>query len=477
MSHEIRTPMNAIIGFTELLNDQVKEPKLKAFVKTIQSAGHNLLALINDILDLSKIEAGKFEIEKTPCNPHELFTELGNIFMMKMREKNIDFILDIDPLIPESLILDSTRLRQVLFNLVGNAVKFTEQGFVRLRARTDNEDSIRSTLNLLIDVEDSGIGISEDQQQLVFQEFEQSSGQDIKKYGGTGLGLSISKRLIELMGGEISVKSQPDEGSTFTIKLEAVNIASLVPDHQSASKTIETIPLSFHPAKILVVDDVADNRNLLLANFADTQLMAVEAKNGLEAVELAKQQKFDLILMDIRMPVMDGYQAAKEIKAFSKLPIIALTASVMTDEFERLKSDNFQGYMRKPVLKRDLMKELSRFLPHEEIMDIENIDSEGELGKLSDEELSSLPELLLQLKNLLPQCDRITKSNNITEIQEFSDSIKEIEQHHPIAVVNEFATQLNRYIDCFDIAEISRSVKAYPKLISQLEQIKNENTG
>jgi two-component system sensor histidine kinase EvgS len=429
-----------------------------------------------DILDLSKIEAGKFQIEKAPCNPHELFTELGNIFMMKMREKNIDFILDIDPVIPESLLLDSTRLRQVLFNLVGNAVKFTEQGFVRLKARTANEDHIRSTLNLLIDVEDSGIGISEDQQQLIFQEFEQSSGQDIKKYGGTGLGLSISKRLVELMGGQINVKSQLGEGSTFTITLENVNVASLVAE-QGIIKATDPMSFSFYPAKILVVDDVEDNRSLLLANFADTNLMVVEAKNGLEAVNLAKQQSFDLILMDIRMPIMDGYQAAKEIKTFSELPIIALTASVMTDEFERLKSNDFQGYLRKPVLKKDLMKELSRFLPFEETIETKTIDSQEELSKLSDEELDSLPDLLILLNNLLPQCERISKNNNIAEIQQFVDEIIKTQQHYPLAVVNEFSVQLNHYIDCFDIAEISRSVKAYPQLITQLEQIKNENSG
>ena len=379
MSHEIRTPMNAIIGFTELLSEQVKEPRLQSFVQTIQSAGNNLLALINDVLDLSKIEAGKLAIEKTACNPHNFFTEIGNIFMLKMREKNLDFILDIDPVIPQSLQIDATRLRQVLFNLIGNAVKFTDQGYIRISARTDNEDTIRSKLDLIIDIEDTGIGISEDQQERVFQEFEQSSGQDNKKYGGTGLGLSISHRLIEMMGGEINLSSKIGLGSTFTIKLANVSVASLHVDtkidqekteHDSDKKKIE-----FQPSHVLIVDDIEDNRDLLLANFEETALIVKEAKNGLEAVNIVKRQiaknyPFDLILMDIRMPVMNGYQATREIIDICDVPVIALTASVMTEEFNRIKRNNFKGYLRKPVFKADLFAELCKFLPFDEVDDL-----------------------------------------------------------------------------------------------------------
>lgn len=428
MSHEIRTPMNAIIGFTELLSEQVEEPRLKSFIKTIQSAGNNLLALINDILDLSKIEAGKLRIEKTSCNPHELFTELGNIFMMKMREKNIDFILDIDPVIPQSLQLDATRLRQVLFNLIGNAVKFTDQGTIRVTARTDNEDGIHSKLDLLIDIKDSGIGVSDDQQQLIFQDFEQSSGQDTKKYGGTGLGLSISKRLVEMMGGQLSLQSKIGQGSTFTVKLTDVDIASLSLEPTNVKAELN-MNINFLPSSILVVDDVQDNRDLLMALFANTELQAVEAENGLVAVNLAKKQTFDLILMDIRMPVMDGYQAAQEIKSFSDMPIVALTASVMTDEFERLKSDNFDGYLRKPILKKALFDELSNYLPFEEKVASQHVEKNVQL---SDSERENLPFALEKLEKLMDQCSSISKTNSISDIKLFIISVMEIVSHHPI---------------------------------------------
>ena len=478
MSHEIRTPMNAIIGFTELLSEQVKEPRLQSFVQTIQSAGNNLLALINDVLDLSKIEAGKLTIEKTACNPHDFFTEIGNIFMLKMREKNLDFILDIDSVIPQSLQIDATRLRQVLFNLIGNAVKFTDQGYVRITARTDNEDTIRSKLDLIIDIEDTGIGISEDQQERVFQEFEQSSGQDNKKYGGTGLGLSISLRLIEMMGGEISLRSKMSHGSTFTIKLLNVDVASLYADTKidrerklpdSDNKKIE-----FQPRHVLIVDDIEDNRDLLLANFEETALIVKEAKNGLEAVNIVKRQiaknyPFDLILMDIRMPVMNGYQATREIIEICDVPVIALTASVMTEEFNRIKRNNFKGYLRKPVFKADLFTELSKFLPFEEINETE---TEQQLIAITEAERIVLPTAIEKLEAHREQCNEILKSNNISEIKAFAVALMDIANQYPFSLISDYAEKLIISIDSFDIAAIKYSLNEYPLLINKLAKLK-----
>jgi two-component system, NarL family, sensor histidine kinase EvgS len=462
MSHEIRTPLNAIIGFTELLNEQLKDSKLKSFVKTIQTAGHSLLALINDILDLSKIEAGKMRIEKKACNPHSLFSELGQIFMMNIKEKNLDFILDIDPKIPENLILDATRLRQVLFNLIGNAVKFTEYGHIRLRARTGNENSIRSKLDLFIDVEDTGIGISDDQQALVFKDFEQLEGQDVRKYGGTGLGLSISKRLTELMGGEISLVSQPNSGSTFTLHLRGVDVSSVVLEQEVIKPNKQ---IHFYPANILVADDIEDNRSLLKACFAETQLTVFDVKNGLEAVEAVKLGNIDLVLMDIRMPVMDGYQAAEQIKDFSKIPIIALTASVMEDDYERAKSIHFDGYLRKPVLKADLNTELMRFLSFEAI----DVDMSPQKALvLSKEELEALPAAMKELEQQAKTCEQISKNNNISEIKKFADNVLIIGNKHGVSIVIEYATQLAIHIDGFDIIAIKQSLDAFPVLLAQL---------
>jgi two-component system sensor histidine kinase EvgS len=465
MSHEIRTPMNAIIGFTELLNEQVKEPKLKSFVKTIQSAGQNLLVLINDILDLSKIEAGKMKIEKKACNPHDLFHDLGNVFMLKMQEKNIDFVLDVDPAIPSSLILDEIRLRQILLNLIGNSVKFTDKGFIRLRARTTNEDEIKSKLDLLIDVEDSGIGISEEHKHLIFHEFEQVKGQDLGKYGGTGLGLSICKRLLDMMGGEISLESEVGRGSTFTIKLNDVSVSSLIPEKENVKESLSG-NVSFKPAKVLIVDDVVDNRDMLAAIFAETNIEVIEAKNGLDAVYQAEKNNFDLIIMDIRMPVMDGYTAAEKIKSFAEVPIVALTASVMTDDFERKKSDKFDGYLRKPVLKKDLISELCKFLSYEEKA-VEEKDSQ--IKNLTESDRKNVPQALQSMIELISQCEKVSNNNNISEIKDFAEAVLEINKQHPVSIINDYVEDLMNSVHSYDIAAIKQYLVYFPELIKLLE--------
>lgn len=456
--------MNAIIGFTELLDEQVKEAHLKSFVRTIKSAGQNLLALINDILDLSKIEAGKLSIEKKACNPHDLFSELGGIFTMNIREKNLALIMNVDAAIPSSLMLDATRLRQVLFNLIGNAVKFTDQGHIRLIARTDNEDELRSKLDLCIDVEDTGIGISAEHQELIFKEFEQSEGQDILKYGGTGLGLAISRRLVEMMGGELIVKSGLGEGSTFTVKLFGVDIAS-VAETSEKSLVPSGRQIQFRPADVLVVDDIENNRRLLQENFSGTALTVLTAENGHEAVEIVKRQPVDLILMDIRMPVMNGYDAADLIKSFSDTPIIALTASVMKDEYDRLKSAHFDGYLRKPVLKADLIEELARFLPFDIV---EPKQEDLTRISLTQEQCSTLPEALSELEKLCAQCDLAAGSNNISTMKTFASNVLAIGKHYQLAPVREYAELLELHIDSFDIVEIKSQLAEFGDLLQRL---------
>jgi two-component system, NarL family, sensor histidine kinase EvgS len=381
---------------------------------------------------------------------------------MNIREKNLDFVLDIDPKIPENLILDATRLRQILFNLIGNAVKFTEQGLICLRARAGNEDTIRSKLDLYIDVEDTGIGIAQEQQDSIFRDFEQLEGQDVRKYGGTGLGLSISKRLTELMGGEISLHSQLGKGSTFTLQLMGVDISSMALELESVKSSKQ---VSFHPANVLVVDDIEDNRSLLIECFAETQLQVTAVENGLEAVNAVKQGHFDLVLMDIRMPILDGYKASEQIKAFSKVPIVALTASVMQDDYERTKSIHFDGYLRKPVLKADLVTELMRFLPHDAI---EATVAPEKLLVLSKEELRALPDAIKELEKHVKTCEQISKSNNLSEITKFADIVFTIGSRFGIHAVTDYAAYLHTDIDCFDLVAIKRALNAFPDLLAQL---------
>jgi len=457
MSHEIRTPMNAIIGFTELLYEQIQDNKLKSFVKTIKSAGNSLLLLINDILDLSKIEAGKLSIEKEVCNPHNIFEEISNVFMMNVRNKGLDFMLDVDEKIPHSLLLDSTRIRQILFNIVGNAVKFTDTGTITLRAVAENENVIHSTVDLRIDVEDTGIGIDKDKVDYIFESFQQQEGQSVRKYGGTGLGLTISKRLTELMNGKISVNSIPNKGSCFSIYLKSIDISSI--DVASSYKTDvnKQSIIKFDNCKVLIVDDVKNNRKLLIEIFKSLNINYQEACNGKEAVECAKENNFDLIVMDIRMPEMDGYEAANIInKAQPGLPIVALTASVMRDDYERQRRENFSGYLRKPVLQQELITELQKHLKYTEVEQSELDDS--------DKLIFSAPLMSVLRKEHLIMCRELKQNNNLTGISVFAHDLQNIAESHQSASLEDFSNQLIQATDIFDIVSIKGLLNQFIEL-------------
>jgi len=467
MSHEIRTPMNAIIGFTELLNEQLSEPRLKSYAKTIQSASNSLLTLINDILDLSKIEAGKMQIHKAPTNIFALADELSAIFMISARKKNLDLIVNVDKSIPQSLLLDEVRVRQILLNLLGNAVKFTQEGFVKLSITAQNVQEEKSKLDLLFMVQDSGIGMPHDQLEHIFDEFGQIQGQDSRKFGGTGLGLSISKRLISMMTGNISVESTLGEGTTFRVHLYEIDIPSVIQAKQLDDKVVKDVnDFVFEAATILVVDDIKDNRELIVKNFEDSSLSVVVASDGNEAIEQFKSQNPDIILMDIRMPNMDGYEAAKQIKELSDVPIIALTASVMKNDFEQLKREHFDGYLRKPVLRYDLFLELSRFLKYR------NIEHEVETKQkylLSEKAQHNIVTILETIETeIRPVYSIALQNHNLADIKEMASSIHTLSQKYEIEILDLYATQLYDAIDAFDIIKIEQLLKKFPDIEKEL---------
>ncbi|HFB53156.1 MAG TPA: transporter substrate-binding domain-containing protein, partial [Sulfurimonas autotrophica] len=460
MSHEIRTPMNAIIGFTELLNEQLAEPRLKSYVKTIQSAGNTLLMLINDILDLSKIEAGKMKLQVVATNVYELFDEIGAIFAPTIQSKGLELYIDIDKKMPESVLLDATRLRQIIFNLIGNAVKFTPSGRISLQLRTLKVDEHNSKVDILITVEDTGVGIPKDQLQKIFQAFEQKDGQDNREYGGTGLGLAISKRLTEMMGGEIAVESEEGKGSKFEIHLFGVDIASL----QKRTKEVQNQEehIEFEKAKILVVDNVEDNRELLVKNFQDTNVEVASASNGLEAVKMAEQNEYDLIIMDIRMPVMDGYEATKLIKEKRDVPIVALTASVIKGEVAEAQKEIFDAYLKKPVRRKELFSVLKRFMPYKVIakevknsIDLREVLQREHLCKRVQADVSALFE-------------KAKKSHNVQDIKNFYAALEVVAQEYNDKDLHRYIQALKEAVDAFDILEIQRLLQIYENFLKEM---------
>jgi signal transduction histidine kinase/CheY-like chemotaxis protein len=363
MSHEIRTPMTAILGYADLvLDDSLERSKVKESVATIKRNGEYLLTIINDILDLSKIEAGKLVIDYLPCSPRQLVREVVELLSVRAEAKQLQIIAEFEPTLPAAICTDPTRLRQILLNLVGNAIKFTDEGSVRLYVRWQNTNASKPLL--LIEVQDSGIGMTAEQMSSLFQAFHQADGSMSRKFGGTGLGLAISRRLARILGGTIVASSEIGVGSTFCVSVIA-EVADLPErpetDHRLSGPAAQTV----HPlrdVRTLIAEDSPDNRQLIsyLLKKAGAEVTVVE--NGQLACELAleavaRQMPFHVIVMDMQMPILDGYQATSELRRNQyNLPIIALTAHSMATDRQRCLDAGCNDYLTKPIDRQHLIQ-------------------------------------------------------------------------------------------------------------------------
>jgi len=347
MSHEIRTPMNAIIGFSDILYKGKLEEKEKGYIKIIKSAAENLLIIINDILDISKIEAGMVTFEECPFSVKELFKSLNVMLMGKAEEKKLALVFACDDDVPDQLLGDPTRLTQILINIAGNAIKFTKQGSVKVHAAVSKRENRKLLIGF--SVTDTGIGIQADKLEHIFERFRQAETQTTRKYGGTGLGLSIAKQLTELQGGTLSVTSEIDKGSVFSFSIPYKESES---DIALKTRTLEKYDMQdLCKLNILLVEDNPLNIKLILSLFAENNLKVQVAENGSIAIEKLKENHFDIILMDMEMPVMNGYEATSIIRneLKSNIHIIAMTAHAMAGEREKCLALGMNEYISKPI--------------------------------------------------------------------------------------------------------------------------------
>ena len=348
MSHEIRTPLNAILGFTRLLQKEPGSQAAKEHVQAIQSSGENLLTIINDILDLSKIEAGMMRIEPVPFNVRDLLHSVTTLFLQKANEKNLQLLTEVNPEVPATVSGDPTRLTQILVNLIGNAIKFTHQGSIRVLIAQEGTQGQQVLLGITIS--DTGIGIEPEKLQAIFERFRQAEDTVTRQYGGTGLGLSIVKELVELQQGHIHVDSEPGKGTTFHVTIPyqpaetAANIARQQQDGPVHYPALTGI-------RVLVAEDNPINQQLMKHLLKGWQVQFDIANNGEEAIGLLQHNRYDLILMDIQMPVMDGYTATEQIRHTLQLdtPIIAMTAHAIAGEKEKCLSSGMNDYLSKPL--------------------------------------------------------------------------------------------------------------------------------
>lgn len=468
MSHEIRTPMNSILGFAEVMMNTTSDKQQKTYLKTILDSGRTLLSLINDILDLSKIEAGRLEITPEPTDMKGMLAEMENLFFHKVKEKNLDFIIEIDNQLPNAIFIDDLRMRQILLNLIGNAVKFTNQGYIKLKI-----DVIRSgqgSVDFELKVKDSGIGIAGKNYQYLFDAFSQQSGQNSRQYGGTGLGLAITKRLVELMNGKINVESEQGRGSCFTVSFFDIKIAGVIQERKEDFAWTDK-NISFKESKILVVDDISHNRTLVMTFLGRYNVELFEAENGEEAVAKAIEIKPDLIFMDIRMPKMDGYEATRLIKSnklTAGIPIIALTASTMQDELNKVMS-HFDGFIQKPVHKKTLINELIKYLPFEDFSGQKSNKPEPvntEINAANDFEIT--PELKQQFVKELS--NDILNNNDSIIIEDISSLIIKLEKfagNNNIGNLLKITNELKSNLEDFDFDNIQRNLSLLKRIFAE----------
>ncbi len=350
MSHELRTPLNAIIGYAQLLGRDCHDltERQSAGLATIHESGQHLLTLINDILDLARVEAGKMALHPAAVHLDTFLQVLANIMRVKAEEKGLGFSCELAPGLPAAVTVDETRLRQVLLNLLGNAVKFTDTGKVSLRVLPAGRAGAPDSARLRFEVADSGIGMSAHQLGRIFQPFEQVATAQ-RREGGTGLGLAISQQLVQLMGGKIDVASAPGKGSTFSFEID-VPVATAAPSGVAAQETL--VGYEGERKRLLVVDDVPQNRAMLLELLQETGFIVAAATNGLECLVLLDSFKPDLILMDVMMPVMDGNETTRQIRhapGWGNVPIVAVTASASPDDERRSREAGASAFLAKPI--------------------------------------------------------------------------------------------------------------------------------
>ena len=469
MSHEIRTPLNAIIGFSELLSDMISDPIQNNYLNSIKVSGNNLLTLITDILDLSKIESGKMDLKLKPVDLSELLKEIHQMFYNQILDKKLKFDIIFPKDFKNILLLDEIRLRQILINILGNAIKFTSKGGIKVLVNQDKSEK-ENHVKLTINIEDTGIGISKQDQSLIFDSFQQQEGQDSRKFGGTGLGLSISKKLVNLMNGSISVTSKKGKGSVFQILLKDVKIIDFDITKET-EKEFNINSIKFKKSKILIVDDVHSNRKVLKFFLEAINQKVLSARNGEEAILIANESIPDLIFMDILMSGIDGMETAnilKSTKITKNIPIIAQTASPIINGIKIEERECFDGYLHKPIKKKVLYELLTHYISFEKVF-VQNSIENNQKKEITNQTIENLPKLLSSLKNeIIPRSNELLQSMMISDIEEFSNLIIKLGQLHKAEIIIQYGKNVNQFAKYFDIENMENSLKEITQLYNNL---------
>ncbi len=472
MSHEIRTPMNAILGFSELLQNDLHDPRQQQYLKSIRSSAASLLLLINDILDMSKIEAGAMELHPEPTDLREICDFVNTLFAESAAKKGLRLICHVTDNLPHALLLDRIRLRQILINLVGNAVKFTDHGSVEVRVSWEKQIA-SSHVTLMIDVQDTGVGIPQNKLDAIFKPFVQAGAHLEKEKQGTGLGLSIVKRLTKIMGGTVTVASVMEQGSAFHLRFPDVTISARLAASEKSGLVDKIDFNELRPATLLIVDDNEANCRLIAGMFEGSHHRLFFGSDGSEAVAKARELKPDILLLDVRMPGMNGYEALdaiRKIPGLEFMPIIAVTASNLKSEDNQLK-ERFSGFVRKPFSRRELFAELADFLPR-----INPTDAVKETGGTKATTLvDSAPvvpvpkELISQLRLLLVDpWPAIRDSVAVNESKVFAQGLEGLGERWQCRPLVIYAQKILLDTENYAVTDLEKHLGEFGALVEQL---------
>ncbi|MCM8528735.1 MAG: ATP-binding protein, partial [Lentisphaeraceae bacterium] len=451
MTHEIRTPMNSILGFAQIMREKTLDRDMIKYLDTINSSGQNLLRIINDVLDLSRVESGKFSLDYSRFNILRLIEESMNMFSEEIQAKNISLKFDHSDECPEYIYLDKDRLRQVLTNVIGNAVKFTEEGLIEVKLSLEMVSP--KDADISIEVKDTGIGIPEKNLESIFGEFEQVDNVHLN-YGGTGLGLAISKRLVEMMGGALSVKSEEGRGSDFKIKLNKVGIVDKEDERVESKKQ----QYHFEPAKVMVVDECQLTRDLFEAYLSVTRLTIRTYSSAFDAVNDLTAFKPDLVITEINLRSMDGFQLVEEIhqyEEFKQTPVIAISS--ITHTGSRQKFRVFNGFLKKPISVNDFYQSISHFLPCKVIVKNQQVKEVSVKNSNTRQEGLSFTKFLN--KEIRDKCADIMKYQVINDYKNLYRILKCIEEEKGLKDLKHWLEEYQKNLDVFNFEALNRQIE------------------
>jgi PAS domain S-box-containing protein len=467
MSHEIRTPMNAVLGFTDLLYSRISDPVLKGYLNSIKSSGNTLLNLLNDILDLSKIEAEKMRIVKSPVNLFRVFEEVKHIFSLKALEKGLDYSFRIDKDIPQSLLMDELRLKQILLNLIDNAIKFTEKGEIKVKAKVNESNNDNNNVDVVVTVEDTGIGIPEHMQESIFESFRQQDDQDKKKFKGTGLGLAITKRLVELSNGEMRLSSKPGKGSKFKVVLPDLEIADpILTTEISSNRKIQLKKSTLKDKVILLIDEQKTNRDLIKEVFHHSESKVIEGERVEDVLDRINV-KVDLVLIEMKNPgsVLEDLILLNNHPELQNTTKIGFT-STADFSLEPKVLAAFKTILTKPIKLDEFVELVDN---HFKNIDIEQ-KSNGTIFRENYVDFHVLNEVIKLLKgDMYKQWESATSTSSFAEIEQFAQDVREIGTEYNLHALNTFSDVLTMHVKNFDIDRMNEVLKTYPAIIKELK--------